>query len=351
MNHVEEKYYYSNIDFLRGIAVLMTIAAHYSPIEIPYLWYGVSIFFAISGFLITDILLRKKEQSLPVSQILRKFYIRRALRLFPLYYLFIFFFWALLHFANLHLWQDRFNYYFLFYAPNFLISKISLGGAMGFAHLWSLGVEEQFYLLWPIILLLMPRKFISVTIVVFICVGVFFETTQFSVNINMHLMPFSHFHTLCGGALVAYLKIHSPKVFHVIHKYRIHLLCLTTIFLLYFLVVDDFDLMRLSFFRATSLALFTSILVFCHLFALPTFVMQSSVYHILIYIGKISYGLYIIHMPIPYLVRAVMMKTLPNYQISEYFVLLISLLFTFLSAALSFKYFESYFIRLKEKFE
>ena len=329
----------------------MTVFAHYSPVEIPYLWYGVSIFFSISGFLITEILLKKKEGDFDVLQILKNFYIRRSLRLFPLYYSFIFLFWALLHFANLHLWQDRFNYYFLFYAPNFLIAKISLGGAMGFAHLWSLGVEEQFYLLWPVILLLVPRKGILLTILFFISVGIYFNTAKFNTPIDMHLMPFSHFHTLCGGALIAVLKLYYNSMFLFIAQIRYKLLIIAFISLLYFLFFTDLTKISLSFFQAITLAFFTSVLVLYHLFPFHIKFTQNRFFSFLLHIGKISYGLYLIHMPIPYFIRTISTKILPNYQLHEYVVILISLILSFIAASISHKYFESFFIRLKDKFE
>lgn len=329
----------------------MTVFAHYSPVEIPYLWYGVSIFFSISGFLITEILLKKKEGEFDVIEILKNFYIRRSLRLFPLYYSFIFLFWALLHFANLHLWQDRFNYYFLFYAPNFLIAKISLGGAMGFAHLWSLGVEEQFYLLWPVILLLVPRKGILFTTLFFISVGIYFSTARFNTSMDMHLMPFSHFHTLCGGALIAVLKVYYNRMFLFISQIRYKLLIIAFISLMYFLFFTDLTKISLSFFQAITLAFFTSVLVLYHLFPFHIKFKQNRFFSFLLYIGKISYGLYLIHMPIPYFIRAISTKILPNYHLHEYLVILISLIFSFIAASISHKYFESYFIRLKDKFE
>jgi peptidoglycan/LPS O-acetylase OafA/YrhL len=351
LNRIETKNYYTNLDFLRAIAVLMTVFAHYSPVEIPYLWYGVSIFFSISGFLITEILLKKKEGEFDVLEILKNFYIRRSLRLFPLYYSFIFLFWALLHFANLHLWQDRFNYYFLFYAPNFLIAKISLGGAMGFAHLWSLGVEEQFYLLWPVILLLVPRKGILLTTLFFISVGIYFSTARFNTSMDMHLMPFSHFHTLCGGALIAVLKVYYNSMFLFIAQIRYKLLIIAFISLLYFLFFTDLTKISLSFFQAITLAFFTSVLVLYHLFPFYIKFTQNRFFSFLLYIGKISYGLYLIHMPIPYFIRAISTKILPNYHLHEYLVILISLIFSFIAASISHKYFESYFIKLKDKFE
>ena len=121
------------------------------------MWDGVPIFFTISGFLISTILLNSlnnRETTRP--GIIGNFMVRRALRLFPIYYLMIIFFWFAKNHLSLFLWKDEFTPYFFTYTPNFLIHKIGYGAATCFSHLWSLGVEEQFYLVWPWILLFSP---------------------------------------------------------------------------------------------------------------------------------------------------------------------------------------------------
>src|SRR5437868_1936649 len=155
-----------SLDGLRAISILMVIFGHAGQ-TIPYhidhfLAYklitdatlGVRIFFVISGFLITKLLLIEKEKTGDIS--IRNFYARRVIRIFPVFYLYIlvllllkWFFkpnvfedYNLILFAGLYLW----NYKHLFYQspfPNDPAFHIV-------GHFWSLSMEEQFYLLWPI---------------------------------------------------------------------------------------------------------------------------------------------------------------------------------------------------------
>ena len=178
------------LDSLRTLAVFMTLMAHYSPVDIPYMWYGVPIFFTISGFLITTILLNSlsnHETSRP--GIIANFMIRRALRLFPIYYLMITFFWFAKNHFSLYLWKDEFTPYFFTYTPNFLIHKIGYGPATCFSHLWSLGVEEQFYLFWPWILFFSPRRLRLPVIITLIVFALVFQTTDYR-DATVGTLPF-----------------------------------------------------------------------------------------------------------------------------------------------------------------
>lgn len=143
----------SSLDGLRAIAVFMVIFYH-----LGFTWIsggvGVLLFFVLSGFLITWLLLKEEERFGSIS--LRLFYLRRTLRIMPAFYVF----WLLLVGA-LFLFSKRVvvpqaicsffyvnNYYqALFGDPN-----------TGLSHTWSLGVEEQFYLLWPITFILLKRN-------------------------------------------------------------------------------------------------------------------------------------------------------------------------------------------------
>ncbi len=110
-------------------------------------WIGVQIFFVLSGFLITTILLSSKSQSF--TNYLKRFYWRRALRIFPLYYFYLLLIAGIYLLATTpenfirkapFLFTYTFNYYPLFYGYDY---------DAFFTHLWSLSVEEQFYLFWP----------------------------------------------------------------------------------------------------------------------------------------------------------------------------------------------------------
>jgi len=139
------------IDGLRAIAVLFTVIQHYI---ISYYFrsesilgsLGVSIFFVISGFLITSILLKQKQENVSNKEKFIKFYTRRSLRIFPIYYLTI----SICILSGLYWFRNINPFWYYGYAINIFIA-IQNNGWIGYAgHLWSLAVEEQFYLVWPI---------------------------------------------------------------------------------------------------------------------------------------------------------------------------------------------------------
>ncbi|MHC5537469.1 acyltransferase family protein [Singulisphaera rosea] len=144
------------LDGLRGLAALTVVGFHLSPQLLPYGWAAVDLFFVLSGFLITSIVLSQMDE----PHFLRTFYIRRGFRIFPIYYLTLLLLVVLEH-PNLRQWLP-----FAFYvqnAPFYLEPVSSLGGKifspswLDMDHTWSLAVEEQFYLIWPGLLLLVGR--------------------------------------------------------------------------------------------------------------------------------------------------------------------------------------------------
>src|SRR5665213_1037330 len=156
--------YMPQLDGLRALAVLAVWFEHWGAPPIPGLKYihelgglGVFLFFVLSGFLITGILLRGREaietQGIALREVTRTFYIRRFLRILPVYYVVLFstaillpntrrlFWWHFTYTTNLWYGVHWFDY-----VPG--------------AHFWSLAVEEQFYLAWPWLVLLTPRRFL-----------------------------------------------------------------------------------------------------------------------------------------------------------------------------------------------
>jgi peptidoglycan/LPS O-acetylase OafA/YrhL len=118
-------------------------------------WVGVQLFFVLSGFLITRILLRSRHG----HGWMRSFYTRRALRIFPLYYALLLFLYFIAPrftaFQALGPWGNRSPLWYWFYLSNWMSP---FGGApSGLAHVWSLAVEEQFYFLWPAVIALMDE--------------------------------------------------------------------------------------------------------------------------------------------------------------------------------------------------
>ena len=156
------------LDVLRGIAVIIVMLYHAADLApslharaIVGLGYtGVDLFFVLSGFLITGILVRSKDQ----PNYFKNFYARRALRIWPIYYVLLLFTFGLLPvvapalkhaiFERSHPWQS-----FPFFVQNLMANG---QGAFDTVRVtWSLAIEEQFYLAWPVIIWLAPRRMLK----------------------------------------------------------------------------------------------------------------------------------------------------------------------------------------------
>jgi peptidoglycan/LPS O-acetylase OafA/YrhL len=149
----------TRLDGLRAIAVIAVIQQHWGPALINQIGpggFGVNCFFVLSGFLITSMLLRARDAGDRLSG-LTVFYVRRALRIFPAYY-------AMILVASLITEDVRRDW--PWHAAYLSNMKLAIDQAWpgSAAHLWSLSVEEQFYLLWPALVLFLPRHSIDRTI-------------------------------------------------------------------------------------------------------------------------------------------------------------------------------------------
>ncbi|MBD0299632.1 MAG: acyltransferase, partial [Nitrososphaera sp.] len=158
----EGRIYYPALDVLRGIAILLVVAYHNFG-YFPYLrfgWLGVDLFFVLSGFLITDILLTSKQD----RNYFRNFYARRFLRIFPLYYLTLILFYAASPFlfsqqgaGSVYAYYHQNQFWYWLLGQNWLIADKGIGPVPYLGHFWSLAVEEQFYLIWPFVVFLIKN--------------------------------------------------------------------------------------------------------------------------------------------------------------------------------------------------
>jgi peptidoglycan/LPS O-acetylase OafA/YrhL len=148
------------LDGLRAFAVLAVLLHHTLPDDITHKvdlgGYGVRLFFVLSGFLITGILLQARAdgetQGVGRGSILYAFYARRFLRIFPLYYAVL----LIAYLGNAPGIREGTGWYVSYLSNYYFAMKGAFGGAG--SHLWSLAVEEQFYLFWPMLVLFLPRR-------------------------------------------------------------------------------------------------------------------------------------------------------------------------------------------------
>jgi peptidoglycan/LPS O-acetylase OafA/YrhL len=293
--------YYKQIDGLRAVAVIAVIAHHW--VSKSYIhahiihWgaYGVDLFFVISGFLITGILIHEKKNDRTLLANIKTFYIRRSLRIFPIYYLYVFllfcFNWPELKTSAISLTTYVFNLDMYFNGWS-AIPYIQ--------HLWSLSVEEQFYLLWPLLLLSSTTKkaygyIILLLIVSFIISTSFFLFSPFK-EIKL-FTPFS-FISLCLGSILAFMKEEKIKI-----PYQ------TPAIILILAIFICFKSDLLPHFSGKNIIGYIipfPSCIFCLLVwkasegytGIGRILLENS---ILIFIGKISYGLYLYHLIIPYI--------------------------------------------------
>ncbi|TAE49901.1 MAG: acyltransferase, partial [Bacteroidetes bacterium] len=156
------------------MAVMVSHWLPESPLNhLPLGRMGVDIFFVISGFLITGILLEGREKAAAHSgsrwQVWRNFFIRRVLRLFPLYYVTL----LLLVLFNPKAIMPGLPWHLTYTSNYYIISADKWPGIV--SHLWSLAVEEHFYLVWPFLILFLPQKRILPAILTVLAGGVLFR--------------------------------------------------------------------------------------------------------------------------------------------------------------------------------
>lgn len=220
--------YYPRLDGIRGVAALLVVLCHWTRRHydgnLDQLGViGVYIFFVLSGFLITRILLEAKEKNLATGKsnffTIRNFIARRALRIFPIYYLAVLVIFGFPDFFNLQK-QDNLLYY-LTYTSNFhyyfLDGPRSILGVS-----WTLAIEEQFYLIFPWFIFLLSRKGVKYFIIFLIFIGILFypQLAKFCLKKWMlydlisyvkalSMLTPSAFDSLGIGAMFAYTIVYS----------------------------------------------------------------------------------------------------------------------------------------------
>ena len=354
--------HYPALDGLRGLAILLVLIYHNFDFTNYFFfgWLGVDLFFVLSGFLITDILLRTVDQ----PGFLQNFYTRRVLRIFPLYYLALIL--ILLVLPNIKSISIDLSYYkdhqvFLWtYLQNWLYTFNHPHGSKILLHFWSLAVEEQFYLLWPLTILLIKRPKILLAIAggLLVVVGV----TRF-VLWNMHienlayanLFLFTRIDGICVGCMLALLM-------------RIDLMFLRRNIAWILVILAGFNFLFYFFNKIYSpgspFLAFVGYTTFAILFGLLAYegvLGKIRVINIIFnnafmkFFGKISYGLYVYHWPVYVLLFPSFKRfflnqaSLPNFPanvMSALAVIFVSIIIS----VVSYRYFESYFLRLKKKF-
>ncbi len=207
----------TQLDGLRCFAAFSVVVWHYShdlpAIKFALPWAGgVRLFFVLSAFLITQILLRERDAVLANGgrawDAIRPFYGRRVIRIFPLYYLVL----GVTAILAVHPVREGLSWH-LAYATNFYLVRAG-NWSHTISHLWTLALEEQFYLLWPWVVLLAPRASLSRIAIALATLAPLYRATGWLAGWNevvIEAMPIASLDSLGLGALLAILSHDSPE--------------------------------------------------------------------------------------------------------------------------------------------
>lgn len=309
------------------MAVTMVMAFHFVPgIDrlAPLGSIGVRLFFVISGFLITRILLTRPT--------LQHFYIRRSLRIFPVFYLVL----ALAALANIGPVRSTIGWHVSYLTNVYLVDRGAWHGSI--SHLWSLAVEEQFYLVWPFLVMAVPERRLPAVIGAMIVVA---PMSRLLIGGPMNaVLPTSCLDSLGAGALLA---LPASRGWIVAIGARLGAPLLAGTLALRSAGQSGLALeVALDFGVALTAAWLVGRTADGFRGGAGTVLTARPV----VYVGTISYGLYLIHGFMPY----VLGRYVPGYVDRPWPWRVVLLTFaTMLLASLSWRYFEAPILKLKDR--
>jgi peptidoglycan/LPS O-acetylase OafA/YrhL len=298
----------AGLDGLRAIAVGYVILFHYWTGYMPGGFVGVDVFFVLSGFLITGLLLRELDRTDTIN--FKAFYLRRALRLMPAMWVVIACLFALLLIAPIYS-KDLFGQdaiWVLTFMSNWKRAFIErFGGSLFFNHTWSLGVEQQFYLTWPLLLAALSSRLSRCTLFATI-VALIAAVTMWrwylvwsgaSVYRTFHGFDTRIDQILAGCALAVAMSIPHWRIKFLDMLNAVPFCAAPLVFVLPFIgLICPTDSAALPVIGSSLVALAATIIIAdCHL--RPSELL-SSVLSLgpLAFLGSISYGLYLWHIPV-----------------------------------------------------
>lgn len=299
----------AELDGLRGLAALAVVAAHYAgevrhgTSALAVGWLGVDLFFVLSGFLMGSIILNHHAR----AGFLKSFYIRRAARIIPVYFLAV---GATLLAGVLtegNIWSDH-----AFRAPVYLLFltnvAMSLWGDSGewLKPVWTLAVEEQFYLVLPLLIIWIPRRFLVRSLLSLCALAVLFRCALYNSErlAALTLLP-SRMDLLLGGVVLAHVRQHFDLSRH-LQAIRIAPLVAMTLLLIVVLISHDLFLILGPTLASAGSA--------CFILAILLGAPEGRRYRspVLRYFGRISYGLYLVHQPISGLLHGLLLNDAPD---------------------------------------
>lgn len=371
---MKEKIYFRNLNGFRFIAAMLVVFTHLElfkkRVNLPNQWEfplffeagsaGVDFFFVLSGFLITVLLLNEKFKTGTIN--IKNFYIRRVLRIWPLYYLVLIMGLIVVPFVGAFdipsyselIWINfpEKAAFSILLMPN--VALAFFGELPYISPMWSIGVEEQFYIFWPIIILYASRNINTILVAAFSFVFIkaifllaaplmgmppekFLKIKDFIVAARMECMGI--------GGIGAYLYFKKSRLISLLSGNLLAIFSAILIPVLMFFTEYMYDLHHIVF------SMLFLIIILNSTVNSNTFInLENRNLYIL---GKISYGIYLLHLMcigiVLYFMRKLSLWDLPTYTFNVIYYLT-SIFLIIIVSYLSYYSFEIFFLRLKDKY-
>jgi peptidoglycan/LPS O-acetylase OafA/YrhL len=371
----------SSLDGIRGLAIILVLFAHFIredfyikqfPFAGPIITKlslmgltGVSLFFVLSGFLITGILLNAKNN----PNFFRNFYARRILRIFPIYYLSLFFIFLILplliNLSEPSIVLKGKQIWLWTYLSNFpsVAGIWNLSDQFALGHFWSLSVEEHFYLIWPMIVFVTDIKKLksicNITIAVSLILGI---STSLPINYNglfkfLSWTTFTFSGALALGGLLAIYKNENGSLVNLAKISKKMLWIFGILFLIIgFLPRRYYPELRGILAHEISWFFYAGLLITILNVSSSCFIYKVFTSKILLFFGKISYGIYVYHgILMPFFEKHIDIGLISDRIGNSILGILVYYIITigsvFLISWLSWTIIESQILKLKAKFE
>ena len=355
MENNQKLSYIQNLDGLRGIASISVLIFHFfhdkkltSDIQnillaqkiTEILQHGVTLFFVLSGFVITRILINNKQD----SNYFLSFYKKRTLRIFPLYYLYL----IVHYYIYPYLIGIGPNLEFEKQTPVYLYLQ-NLDWLTGFnssgpGQFWSLAVEEHFYLIWPLVIFLLPNKNFRLVTIILIILSIPLKSFFLENGIDINQNTFSRYDSILVGCFIAIIEKENNYILpKLTRNFTIYILFSILIIGLTIYVFQEQIFFFKSIVKHIILSFFFGIVIYylittSSLTNRTNSILNSKLFQ---YLGKISYGLYVWH------ILAIAICGFINtnfYLVNLLFVTIV----TILLSHLSYFYYERIFLKLKK---
>lgn len=356
--------FFPNLDGLRFFAFLAVFFAHTFYSELAYIQsdelyqsfrffghhgtLGVNFFFVLSGFLITYLLLEEEKSAGKIN--IRNFYIRRILRIWPLYYAVVFIGYVLFPYVQSFFGneiEESNLIYYLFFISNY---KPEPAESAVLGILWSIAVEEQFYLIWPLIVAFIPYKNLQWSFFFIVLSSLIFRTF---ISGNIYEDSLACMSDLAIGSWTAYLAFERKKLTDFIKKLSKRTIAF--LYLLGFLLIfmkelwNDIHIIHSN--ERLVFSIFFAFIILEQNYAENSLFKMSQL-KIISQLGKYTYGLYMLHFVAIYVVFKIFTILNLNTLITQVLIFepIIALFLSIGLAFGSYHILEKPFLKIKKKY-